>query len=616
MFSARMIFDLGNTPDSDGDDVIVPELSDAVMQGLFAAAADVLELKPWKKLYDTDWFGIRDPDSGETHVAAVMGASRQFMAVHVYLPEEGIRFWNDFIRTDVLDKHKAMRYMRMVSCEFVPWNEEDMDETDIERNESHCDGSLVVDFLDTFLFRSTLPGCVNWHPEEREAVKLLDALRLLPAFLKKFSKLPQKCYEVEYGEWLPNIPVFVLDEKGKRANPADWKMKVERFPEAAPEPDFLPDELFSARIAGLTVKRDETWQIATDYLETPVVCEGRPRWMTMTFAASLNSGMAFGTTLHPGAEPKEIALRKSFLTAVEAAGFVPGTVCVRSEIAKRTFSDLPGVIVRQEARLPLFEEISGELRSHFGRDPESNPLAGISPEANAAIKGILSRHPSPETMSPAQIQSMMDELMGIEGAKTLFEMSAGLLKEAETHLPPPATPSKDRYIFHIELENFKQPIWRRLSIGADATFADLHSAIQALFGWDGWHCHCFQIRKGRRIESSIGPDELDDLPENDTPLSEVFKRKGSKIHYVYDFGDNWTHLITQEGKVPAKKGESGPICLGGERIAPPEDCGGICGFDHLLNPENDRDEDDEEGYDTAFLKHLREGKFSPRDVKF
>lgn len=609
-----MIFDLEDSPGSDGGDVVVPELSDAVMRGLFSAAGNVLKLQPWKTLYDTDWFGIRDPDSGETHVAAVMGASRQFMAVQVYLPEDGIRFWNDFIRTGAPDHHRGMRHMHMVSCEFVPWNEEDMDETDVARNESHCDGSLVVDFLDTYLFRSTLPGCVNWHPEEREAVKLLDALRLLPAFLKKFAKLPPKCYEADHGQWLPNIPVFVLDGNGKRANPADWKMKVERFPQAAPEPDFLPDELFSARIAGLPPKRDEIWQIASNHVETPVVCDGRPRWMTITFTASLNSGMAFGSTLHPVAEPKENALRKAFLAAVKTAGFLPGTLCVRSEIAKRTFSDLPGVIVRQEAKLPLFDEIFGQLSSHLGRDPENHPLAGISPETNAAIKGILSRYPSPETMSPARIRAMMEELMEIEGAGILVERAAAMLAEGKKLPPPPAAPSKDRYVFRIELENLKQPIWRRLSIGAGASFGDLHEAIQALFGWEGGHCHCFQIRKGRRIESSIGPDsEYDDLAEHLTPLSHVFKRKGSKIHYVYDFGDDWTHLITQEGKVPAKKGEFGPICLGGERIAPPDDCGGPWGFESLLDPETDGEN---EGYDPEFLKHLREGKFSPEDVKF
>jgi len=610
-----MISELSGAPGSDADDLMVPDLSEGILRELFSAATSVLKLEPWKQLHDTDWFGIRDPDSGETHVVAVMGAIRQFFAVNVYLPEEGIRFWNEFIRTGVPDNNLGMRRMRMVSCEFVSWNEEDMDETDMDREECYGDDDLDVDDLNSFLFRSTLPGCVNWHPDGSEAAKILDALRLLPVFLIQTAFLSMKCGEADFSHILPKIPVFELMENGDRSNPADWEINIEGFPQAAPEPDFLPDELFTARVAGFEVKVGESWEIASDYVETPVVRNGRPTWMTATLVASLNSGMAFGTTLHPVAAPRENALRKSFLAAAEAAGYVPETVRVRSEVAARTFKDLPGVTVRREKKLPLFDKISGHILDEMNQGPENHPFAGISPEAVAAFQEILSRHPAPEEMTPAEMKAMKDELMKIEGAGLLLGYLAGQTGEEDRHLPPPA-PSKDRYIFRIELENFKEPIWRQLSIAADATFSDLHYAIQSLYGWDGWHCHCFQIRKGRRIESSIGPDELDDLPEYETPLSEIFKRKGSKIHYVYDFGDNWTHLVTQEGKVRAKKGETGPICLGGERIGPPEDCGGIWGFDALLDPENDPADDDDEGYDPAFLKHLREGKFSPEDVKF
>ena len=603
-----MIFDLSETPGSEADDVVVPELSDGVLQELFSAAQTVLKLEPWKRLCDTDWFGIRDPESGETHIVAVMGASREFFAVNVYLPEEGVRFWNDFIRTGQPNQELGMRAMRMVSCEFISWNEEDADETDLERNDLYGDDDLEVDDLDSFLFRSTLPGCVNWHPDEAEAIKILDGLRLLPGFLKQSGKFPGFNF---YGS-TPEIPVFELKENGDRANPVDWEIKVERFPEAAPQPEFLPDELFAARLAAHKIKKNETWEIGSIHLPTPVVSEGRPRWLTATIVVSVNSGMVFGTELGHSAAPREIALRKAFLASVMQTGSLPETLRVRSEIAVETFQDLPGMTVRFQKVLEMFNEVSKSLLEAYEPGRESQQPEGISPENFEKLQEILNQYPHPHEMSPTEIAAMMYKIKAIEGADEVLGMAVEM---SEGTSPPPAPPSKDRYIFRIELENFGPPIWRRLSIGADSTFSDLHSAIQALFDWDGWHCHCFQIRKGRSIVSSIGSDELDDLPEWETPLSEIFKRKGSKIHYVYDFGDNWTHLITQEGKVPAKKGETGPICLGGERIGPPEDCGGIRGFDQLLDPENDK-ADDDEGYDPEFLKHLREGKFSPEDVKF
>lgn len=140
---------------------------------------------------------------------------------------------------------------------------------------------------------------MNWHPDEGEAAKILDALRLLPEFLIQNFFLSMKCEETDSSDILPKIPVFELKEDGNRSDPADWEIKIERFPKAAPVPDFLPDDLLSARLSAFEVRKGETWEIASDYLKTPVVFDGRPTWMTVTFVASLGSGMAFGTTLDP-----------------------------------------------------------------------------------------------------------------------------------------------------------------------------------------------------------------------------------------------------------------------------------------------------------------------------
>jgi hypothetical protein len=45
--------------------------------------------------------------------------------------------------------------------------------------------------------------------------------------------------------------------------------------------------------------------------------------------------------------------------------------------------------------------------------------------------------------------------------------------------------------------------------------------------------------------------------------------------YVYDFGDNWKHLVTVEDiAAPASARHFMPRCIAGERACPPEDCGG------------------------------------------
>ena len=47
-------------------------------------------------------------------------------------------------------------------------------------------------------------------------------------------------------------------------------------------------------------------------------------------------------------------------------------------------------------------------------------------------------------------------------------------------------------------------------------------------------------------------------------------------------GDSWEHAIVLEKRLPVDPNLKYPACLGGERACPPEDCGGIWGYQDLL----------------------------------
>src|SRR5215813_9592272 len=94
----------------------------------------------------------------------------------------------------------------------------------------------------------------------------------------------------------------------------------------------------------------------------------------------------------------------------------------------------------------------------------------------------------------------------------------------------------------------------------------------------------------------VPPDGVDEMrrsiPEDATlwvikqrtvRLSSVLSRAGAKAIYTYDMGDSWEHGIVLEKRLPVDPGTVYPVCTGGERACPPEDCGGIPGFYDLLN---------------------------------
>jgi len=172
----------------------------------------------------------------------------------------------------------------------------------------------------------------------------------------------------------------------------------------------------------------------------------------------------------------------------------------------------------------------------------------------------------------------------------------------------------------VTLLRTKPPIWRRFDIDSAATLGELHDAIQASMGWYNSHLHQFTAGG---VDYSDPLMELDDvLDEHTVRLADVAPAKGSKLRYQYDFGDDWLHEITVEAVREPDPATRYPVCIAGKLAGPPEDCGGVWGYDALLDtladPESpDHDELmewiggawDAEAFDIAAANH-RIGQWS------
>ena len=131
----------------------------------------------------------------------------------------------------------------------------------------------------------------------------------------------------------------------------------------------------------------------------------------------------------------------------------------------------------------------------------------------------------------------------------------------------------------VTLRGSKPPIWRRLQMPGAMTLADLHDAIQGAMGWHDSHLHAFTIGGEQFGDRSVVDDVSD---ENSVTLVELLLSSCILFTYTYDFGDDWEHRIAFEKAGPAAEGDALPRCIAGKRAGPPEDCGGIWGYQHLL----------------------------------
>lgn len=116
-------------------------------------------------------------------------------------------------------------------------------------------------------------------------------------------------------------------------------------------------------------------------------------------------------------------------------------------------------------------------------------------------------------------------------------------------------------------------------------------------GWTNSHLHQFE-----KDEKSWGVPAWDDMAEFDwpdeskTPLGSVLLSDGESLRYQYDFGDDWQHQVLLEKILPAGGKPSVPVCLGGERRCPPEDVGGVYGYQEFLEAILDPSHEDYERY--------------------
>ncbi|RVX46062.1 pRiA4b ORF-3-like protein [Nonomuraea polychroma] len=144
----------------------------------------------------------------------------------------------------------------------------------------------------------------------------------------------------------------------------------------------------------------------------------------------------------------------------------------------------------------------------------------------------------------------------------------------------------------VTLAGSRPPIWRRLEVASTITLCTLHDVLQAAFGWEDYHMWVFESPLGRY---GVADRELHIASAAAKRLNQVAPAPEDRFSYTYDFGDDWEHAILVEAVTQAEPGIAYPRCLAGRRACPPEDCGGIWGYDYLLeilaDPKHEEHED-------------------------
>jgi len=141
----------------------------------------------------------------------------------------------------------------------------------------------------------------------------------------------------------------------------------------------------------------------------------------------------------------------------------------------------------------------------------------------------------------------------------------------------------------VELDGIVPPVWRQIAVDGDMTLRALHHVLQVAFGWTDAHLHEFSVEgytyamldNEYVLEGDLNDDEL--LLDDRKPKLQKILYVGQRFTYLYDFGDNWLHNIRVE-KIEQRADPMGSAWIvDGGRAGPPEDVGGIGGYDEFVS---------------------------------
>ncbi|MHB8695777.1 MAG: plasmid pRiA4b ORF-3 family protein [Solirubrobacteraceae bacterium] len=145
----------------------------------------------------------------------------------------------------------------------------------------------------------------------------------------------------------------------------------------------------------------------------------------------------------------------------------------------------------------------------------------------------------------------------------------------------------DLLVVRVALRESTDPkIWRRLQVPSDIRLDRFHQVLGAAMGWEDSHLHVFE--RGSERYGFAEPD-LDIRDHRELTLGGLLTQPGDQVFYEYDFGDSWKHDIVLEAVTPNDGDDA--RCIAGEGRCPPEDVGGIHGYENLrgvlARPAND-----------------------------
>jgi hypothetical protein len=334
---------------------------------LYEAALAFKELNCWSWMYDSDLFGVQNPDTGEVGYCCVLGNLGEVFALNVYLGAEGLEsYWTlrelnpDLDFDDMNDPDSddgrdidmgspldAIGILNTQRCLVASFEER----ADLDKEDLSIIRKLGLKFRGKHawpLFRDYLPGYQPWFLTSQTEVRFLTlALQQVKDIALRMKENPDLLIPLDKDD---NERYLVrVWQNGQ------WQDTWQIAPEYEP-PQIVPvvDEAELLQLQHAQLPRQGTWE--SDCLPLPMpVKEGARPFFPYGFIVLSDSGAPLGLELlKPGSLEQEVPGK--FMDLIRGVQQLPLVLRVASDQAFSLLEPIAtelGVTIEQVDDLPV-----------------------------------------------------------------------------------------------------------------------------------------------------------------------------------------------------------------------------------------------------------------------
>lgn len=311
--------------------------NEQLWRDLYKAAETFKKLKPWSWMYDSDMFGVKDPETGEIGYCCIMGNAEQVYALAVYTGAEGLSSYWDVADGENDDPITAGLSQKCIMVSF----EDRAILSDKDRAQIKALGLKYRGKKQWVQFRDYSPGLFPWYITDEQARILLNAIRQSMDVALRYDD-DETLLEKQADSYLVRVPK-------KTENGLTWSDEYIVEPDLDKDEEDIEINPFIVNRLKKDLKRHNgAILFALSYMRQRIQehKDVRPFFPRLALWISYPSYMIVSQEMF-GAN-METEFGTYFFNSLEQLGFIPGQIVVPNET---TYNILEPYAIEMEIEL-------------------------------------------------------------------------------------------------------------------------------------------------------------------------------------------------------------------------------------------------------------------------